>query len=181
MGEKVNKSEFLSFKRDIFYPLLTAIVVVILLNVFVLQLFWIPSPSMEPSLLVGDRIVVTKYSYRFQEPRRQDIIVFKYPNDTSINYVKRIIGLPGETVTIKDSKVYIDGNLLEEMYVPQDQKYENYGPVEVPKDNYLVLGDNRRGSQDSRMWGFLSRTLIVGKVQFRYWPFSRISNVYSGN
>ncbi len=176
MEEKEKAKRILTnWKKDFLYPLITAIILVILLNAFILQLFWIPSPSMEPTLLVGDRIVVTKYSYWFKEPQRQDIIVFKYPNDTSINYVKRIIGLAGETVTIKDSKVYINGALLEEVYIPQELKYENYGPVVVPEDNYLVLGDNRSGSEDSRVWGYLSRELIVGKVQYRYWPLSRLA------
>lgn len=102
-----------------------------------------------------------------------DVIVFKYPLDTKKDYIKRCIGLPGETVEFKDSKLYINGSLIAEPYLTDGLEFEDYGPVTVPEGQYFMCGDNRNNSSDSRVWGFLDEELIIGKAQVIYWPFAR--------
>ena len=123
-----------------------------------------------------DRVIGNRLAYHFSEPERGDIIIFKYPDDERQLYVKRIIGLPGETVTIEDAKVYIGEEeiLLEEPYLKDEWKIDNDGySFEIPEGSYLVLGDNRNNSKDSRYWEntYVTEEKILGKAVFRYWPF----------
>jgi signal peptidase I len=155
--------------------LLFALLVAVLIRAFIIQLYWIPSESMEPQLLVGDGIVANKIVCRLAEPVRGDIFVFRFPKDQRVHIVKRVIGLPGEKVEIKDDSVYIDGEPLQEPYLEPAPAMPDYGPVEVPPGQYFMMGDNREGSQDSRAWGFVPRSLLVGKAWVRFWPLSRIS------
>lgn len=154
-----------------------AVVLALVIRTFLIQPFYIPSGSMEPTLQVGDKIIVNKLTNRFKEPERGQIVVFKYPYDTSQDFVKRIIGLPGETIEIRDSQVYINGQPLEEDYLPEGLVYPDFAPVTIPEDSYFVLGDNRDNSQDSRMWGPLPRNLMIGNVLAIYWPLDRIGTV----
>jgi signal peptidase I len=161
-----------------------AVVAAIVLRLFVVQTFYIPSASMTPTLQVGDRIVVDKLAYHLHGVGRGDIIVFNAPagvaTDCSTNdkvLVKRVIGLPGETISDRADQVYIDGKVLNETYLPKhdpDTKTTPFAPVHIPKNNYFVMGDNRMGSCDSRYWGTVSRSEIIGKVDMRIWPVSRI-------
>lgn len=163
-----------SFFTEILQSLLVAAVLAFIIHTFIMQNFRIPSGSMEPTLQIQDYIFASKLAYRLDEPKRGDIVVFKYPKDTSRYFVKRLIAVGGESVALKDSELYIDGVLVPEDYLPQGLRFPDYGPVTVPEGNYFMLGDNRNNSSDSRDWGFVPRNLIVGKEIFIYWPPDRI-------
>ncbi|HOV78562.1 MAG TPA: signal peptidase I [Bacillota bacterium] len=158
---------------EIFESVAIAVILAVIIRLFVLEPFYIPSGSMEPTLKENDRIIVSKLTYRFQEPKRGDIVVFKYPKDPRRNFVKRLIAVGGETVALRNSRLYINGQPVQEDYLPQGLRFADYGPVEVPSGSYFMLGDNRNNSDDSRAWGFLPRNLIVGKEIFIYWPPGR--------
>lgn len=150
-----------------------------------IQAFKIPSGGMSPSLYVGDHILVDKFSYNFANPKRIDIIVFKYPKDESRKFVKRIIGLPGEKLEIKQQHVFINDQLLSEPYayhqdVEKNNLYprDNFGPITINEEHVFVMGDNRENSQDSRYWGLLPFDNIDGKVKTIYWSWdSQMKNI----
>jgi len=171
--ENLNKNK--PVMAEVLESVLIAVVLAVLIRVFILAPFFIPSGSMNPTLLERDRIIVSKITYRFTEPQRGDIVVFKYPKDIKTDYVKRLIGLSGETVALKNNHLYINGKLAPENYLPPGVRLDDYGPVQVPEGQYFVLGDNRQNSSDSRYWGFLPRKNIIGKALFIYWPLNRIS------
>lgn len=149
-----------------------ALILAVVIKTFVFGTFWIPSESMVPTVNVNDKIITTNFSYWTNGPQRGDIVVFKYPKDTKKTYVKRCIGCPGEVIEFKDSKLYVDGNLVEEPYLPTGLEFSDYGPVLVPEGCYFMCGDNRNRSADSRVWGYVEKKLIIGKAQLVYWPFS---------
>jgi signal peptidase I len=161
-----------------------AVVAAVLLRLFVVQTFYIPSPSMSPTLKVGDRIVVSKLSYDFHGVQRGDIVVFNAPSAVASSclttdkvLVKRVIGLPGETISDHDGVVYIDGKALHETYLPKDDPATYtapFGPVHIASNHYFVMGDNRTESCDSRYWGTITSSELIGKVEMRIWPVSRI-------
>ena len=168
-----------------------AIVVAVLLRTFVVATYSIPSGSMEPTLQIGDRIVVDKLSYHLHGVDRADIIVFSTPpaedcaGPRVANLVKRVIGLPGETISLADGSVHIDGRLLAEPWLPRQDQAETYpGPSDadyalhrayrIPSGDVYVMGDNRMESCDSRYWGPIPESTIVGKVDMRVWPLGRI-------
>ncbi len=165
-------------KKSVFAEMMESVLIAVLLAViirlFILAPFYIPSGSMEPALLIGDQIIVSKIAYRIGEPQRSDIIVFRYPRDPSRDYVKRLIGLSGETVVLRNNRLYINGQEMPEKYLPAGLRFDDFGPVRVPQGTYLMLGDNRRNSEDSRVWGPLPKEYIVGKALFIYWPLSQV-------
>ncbi|HWQ71548.1 MAG TPA: signal peptidase I [Desulfitobacteriaceae bacterium] len=168
------------FRNRIRISILVTVIVCILIIVglvrfFVLQPYIIPSSSMEPSLVPGDRIIVNRLAYRFWAPNRGDIVVFAYPLDPKRTFVKRIIALEGETVELRDNQVFINGQNLKESYLKAGD-YPPYGPETIPTDKVLVLGDNRRQSGDSRDWGLLPKSDLIGKVWFIYYPFTHIKS-----
>ncbi len=163
--------------REMVEVIVTALVLAFLIKTFVVGNFWIPSESMVPTIEVNDKVIVTNFSYWFEGPKRGDVIVFRYPLDTKKDYIKRCIGLPGETVEFRDSKLYVNGQLVEEPYLPEGLVFEDYGPIEVPEGQYFMCGDNRNHSSDSRVWGFVEKRLIIGKAQVIYWPFDRWSTL----
>jgi signal peptidase I len=137
-----------------------------------IKAFSLPSVSMEPTLHVGDRLVVDTKAYDPRAPQRGDIVVIKYPQNESIVYLKRVIGLPGENIEIMGRVVLINGQPLKEPYVKfmtPESIYDHYGPIPLPKDKYFLLGDNRDNSQDSRFWGSVDRAKFVGQVRYLYW------------
>ena len=148
------------------------------IRTFVAEARYIPTGSMEPTLQVNDHLIIDKISYDFRLPQRGDIVVFK-PTETLVQqefhdaFIKRVIGLPGETVEVRDGKVYVDGEPLKEEYIAAPPDYQ-WGPVVVPLDSYLVLGDNRNQSYDSHYWGFVSEDLIIGRAVARFWPLGRL-------
>jgi signal peptidase I len=132
---------------------------------------------MIPTLNEREAVLVIRIPYYFREPRRGEVIVFKYPQDPTKEYVKRLIGLPGDTIEIKNGVVYVNGKALDEPYV-KNKSSDNYGPIKVPKDNYFVLGDNRPVSVDSRYWGFVPKKNLVGQAILLLWPPQRIQIVH---
>ncbi|KLU62411.1 signal peptidase IB [Peptococcaceae bacterium CEB3] len=139
----------------------------------VVEAMTIPSPSMLPTIQLQDRVMVDKIAYKVSGINRQDIIVFHPPknvnNPTGDVWIKRVIGLPGDTVQIKDGKVFVNGTALNEPYEMAKPDYD-YGPIKVPADTYFVLGDNRNDSLDSHIWGVLPAKNVVGRAMFKYWP-----------
>ncbi|MBN1689089.1 MAG: signal peptidase I [Candidatus Omnitrophica bacterium] len=163
-------------------PFVVALVLAIVIRTFLLGPYKIPTGSMKPTFQVGDRIFVDKISYRFRDPERGEIIVFKYPLEKKKDYVKRLIGLPGETLQIKEGKVFVNGEPLDVppfsnfyYYNREDWDYGKYGVmIDVPKGHYFVLGDNSGKSSDSRNWGFVPQENIVGRTVCIWWPPRRV-------
>jgi signal peptidase I len=168
-----------------------AVLVAVLLRAFVVQTFFIPSGSMEPTLQIGDRILVNKLSYHLHGVDRGDIVVFSRPPTENCggpevnDLVKRVIGLPGDVISLLNGSVYVDGKKLDETWLPASEQGITVAgpagnssnlarPYRVPADNYFVMGDNRTDSCDSRYWGPINRSLIVGKVELRVWPLSSL-------
>jgi len=151
------------------------------IRTFVAEARYIPSGSMLPTLQINDRLIVDKVGYHFRDPQRGDIVVFS-PTDALQRqnfhdaFIKRVIGLPGETVEVKGGRVYVNGQPLRENYVQDSPQYQ-YGPVTVPTDSYLVLGDNRNNSYDSHYWGFVPREKIIGRAVVRFWPPNRVGEI----
>ena len=179
---KPRKTEETSIGREIWeYVKMIAIVVAVV--VFVEQVIVInariPSPSMENTIMTGDQIFGNRLAYVKSDPQRYDIVIFYYPDDEKQKFIKRVIGLPGETVQIMDDgSIYINGEKLEENYGMEVIKPETIGraaePIELGDDEYFVMGDNRNDSKDSRYWTntFVTKDEILGKAIFRYWPIS---------
>ncbi len=162
---------FDSWLKEIFFATLTAVLII----VFLVQPVRVEGNSMQPRLYDNERVFVNKILYRVSDIDRGDIVVFWYPGNTSKSFIKRVIGLPGETVEIRDGLVFLDGRPYREPYVsPEFEDRSDFGPVEVPARHYFVMGDHRSTSNDSRSWGTLSSNLIFGKAVFRYWPVSRV-------
>ena len=134
-----------------------------------------PTSSMENTIMTGDRVIGNRFAYSFSDPQRFDIIIFRYPDDESQLFIKRIIGLPGETVEIRDGKIYLNGSdePLEDVQT-KETMVGSFGPYTVPENSYFVMGDNRNDSKDSRYWTntFVTKDEILGKAIFRYWPIS---------
>jgi len=151
------------------------------MRTYVAEARFIPSGSMQPTLEINDRLIIDKVTYRFDSPRRGDIIVFSPPpvleeQDVRDDLIKRVIGLPGDEVAISNGEVRINGDTLSESYIKEAIGYE-FGPVTVPPDHYLVLGDNRNNSFDSHAWGFVPRDNVIGRALVRYWPPNRIGEI----
>jgi len=160
--------------RDLILSLLLAFIVI----VFLYQPVQVEGTSMMPRLTNHERIFINKFVYRFEPIRRGDIVVFWYPVDPSKSYIKRVVALPGETVSIDDGRVYVNGGPLREPYVPPSYlDHQNYPPTVVEPNHYFVLGDHRESSSDSRVWGAVDRNNIYGKAVFVYWPFSQFGSL----
>lgn len=168
------ENEGRSVAIDLLEVLVIAAVLAAIIRLFLFTPFYIPSSSMEPALKPGDRIIVNKILYHLGTPQRGDVVVFRYPVDPSRDFVKRIVGLGGETVEVRNSKVYINGRLLREDYLPSGLSYANYGPIKVPKGSFFVMGDNRPDSDDSRVWGCLPDRYLIGKAVLIFWPLEHL-------
>ena len=145
---------------------------------FAVQNFRVDGMSMEPTLHNQEYILVNKAAYVFHAPQRGDVIVFEYPLDPQVDYVKRIIALPGDVISVVGEKVTLDGVTLRESYVNPSDPFNPFQPIYnriVPPNAYFVMGDNRGNSSDSRQWGFVPRQNIIGQATFVYWPF-KVSN-----
>ncbi len=165
--------------REYLEALVIAVVLALFIITFIAQSFLVQGSSMVPTLQDGERLLVDKLTWRFREPKRGEVVVFKYPSDTRRKFIKRIIGVPGDQVLIKQGYVYVNGEKLEESYINGPTFgaiYRDSGPVEVPQGRYFVLGDNRTNSDDSRYEdvGLVERKLLVGRALFRYWPLTEI-------
>lgn len=178
--------------REYFEAICIAVLLALFIRTFVVQAFKIPSGSMLPTLLIGDHLLVNKFMYGvkmpftgkllipFNEPERGDVVVFRFPKDRSVDYIKRVIGTPGDTVEIREKKVYINGEPIEDPYAhistpsvlnANASPRDNFGPVLVPDDRIFVMGDNRDNSYDSRFWGFVDQKDILGKAFILYWSW----------
>jgi signal peptidase I len=158
--------------------IVTAAILAFGIRTFVAEARYIPSSSMEPTLLINDRLIIEKISYHLHDPKRGDIVVFNptkalQERNFKDAFIKRVIGLPGDTIQVKNGIVYVNGGALSENYIAQKPEY-NYGPVTVPPGQYLVLGDNRNNSYDSHYWGFVPKDKFVGRAFVRFWPFDRL-------
>lgn len=154
-----------------------ALVIALLIKTFLFQAFYIPSESMVPTLKIHDRVLVNKLSYKLHPVHRGDIVVFKAPPhaDPGIDdLVKRVVGLPNETVSGHDGHVYVNHRLLKEPYLPAGSYTSDFAPKVIPEDSYWVMGDNRGNSKDSRSFGFIPKSHIVGRVFLRIWPVTRV-------
>ncbi|PSN14923.1 signal peptidase I [filamentous cyanobacterium CCT1] len=148
------------------------------LRTFVAEARYIPSESMLPTLEVNDRLIIDKVSYDFGDPQRGDIVVFRPPDSLGQKdaFIKRLVALPGDAVEVKDGQLFINGEPQQEPYIAAKPDYQ-YGPVTVPPDAYLVLGDNRNKSFDSHYWGFLPKDHVIGRAVFRFWPLDRLGDL----
>ena len=183
-GKKTKRK---SVVREYAEAILIAIVLALFIRTFVIQAFKIPSGSMKPTLLVGDHILVNKFIYGIKlpftdkilislgEPERGDVVVFKFPLDTRKDYIKRVIGLPGDRVELVDKQLLINGQPTEDPHgsYSLSGSMRQYGPVTVPADHLFVMGDNRDESSDSRVWGFVPRPSLRGKAFLIYWSWDR--------
>jgi signal peptidase I len=193
--------------REYFESIVIAVILALFVRTFVVQAFKIPTGSMENNLLIGDHLLVNKFVFgptstsieRVLLPigtiRRGDVLVFKYPEQPDRDFIKRVIGLPGETLEVREKKVYVNGSALDEPYahflspaseasafheVTSFDVRERYGPVTIPANHYFMMGDNRDNSQDSRYWGFLPRENIKGKALLIYWSYEAERDEYQG-
>ena len=174
----------LSFIWEVIKIVVIALVIVIPVRYFLFQPFLVNGQSMEPNFENGDYLIVDEISYRFHDPQRGDVIVFGYPGNPSTRLIKRVIGLPGETVEIKEGKVTIikeNTEVLDEsQYLPEGLETQpgvKGDKFSIPEDEFFVLGDNRQLSSDSRIWGLLPRQNIIGRVYLRLWPFKELSKI----
>ena len=181
-----------SIIREYAESIIIAIILALIIRTFLVQAFKIPSGSMEDTLAIGDHILVNKFLYgtkipftdkrilNIRDPRRGDVIVFEYPEDPSKDFIKRVIGTPGDVIEEKDKKVYVNGQPYvnphevhkENDLIPREQNpRDNFGPVKVPAGSYFVMGDNRDRSYDSRFWGFVKNPKIKGLAFIKYWSW----------
>ena len=195
-----------SVAREYLESIVVAVILALFIRTFVVQAFKIPTGSMETNLLIGDHLLVNKVAYSpsalpLEESllpkkpiRRGHVVVFKYPDDPGRDFIKRVVGLPGEKVEIRNKKVYINGQALDEArYVhflepptegetaevhPGSDGRDNWGPQVVPPDHLFVLGDNRDNSRDSRFWGFLPRDQVKGRALIVYWSYEASREEY---
>jgi signal peptidase I len=180
------KQKWLHFYHEWVEPFVAAIILALVIRTFFVQPFKIPTGSMRPTLIEGDRILVNKLLYRFREPVRGDVLVFKYPPDRKRDFIKRLVAGPNETLRIEEGRLYVDDEQVMDPEVFQKIFYYNkedwpYGrageSIEVPEENYFVLGDNSANSSDSRNWGYVDRKDLVGRAFLVYWPPSRIKKI----
>src|SRR6202049_2809464 len=158
--------------------LLIAIGLALVIIVFLYQPVKVEGTSMAPLLSDQERIFINKFVYRFEPIQRRDVVVFWYPLDHSKSFIKRVIGLPGENVEIRQGIVYVNGRAIDEPYVPaQYEDMSDYGPVRVPKDSYFVMGDHRISSNDSRVFGSVASQFIYGRAVFAYWPVDHFGSL----
>lgn len=168
------RRELRSWTRDLAVALGLAIVVMI----FLYQPVKVEGTSMNPLLSDQERIFINKFVYRFEPIERGDVVVFWYPLDRSKSFIKRVVGLPGETIEIRDGHLYINGDELADQYVPAGYiDSSNYGPRKIPPAEYFVMGDHRDSSNDSRVFGPVPRSFIYGKAVFAYWPVDHFGSL----
>jgi signal peptidase I len=176
-----------SVLREYVEAIVIAVILALFIRTFVVQAFKIPSGSMKPTLLVGDHILVNKFIYGIKipftdktiinlgKPEREDVVVFKYPLDTKKDYIKRVIGLPGDKIQLANKQLYINGKVVDDPHASYSVygNLRNFGPIAVPAHHLFVMGDNRDESSDSRVWGFVPYEYLKGKAFLIYWSWDR--------
>jgi signal peptidase I len=164
---------------ELVHDLSVAVLFCFFLITFVAQAFRVQGTSMLPLLEDGERIIVNKFVYRFQPIDRGDAVVFWYPKDPSVSFIKRVVGVPGDVVELRSGLLYVNSRRVQEQYLrPQFNDGESHSPVEVSKGYYYVLGDHRNSSNDSRNWGEVPEKYIYGKAFFRFWPLSKAGFIH---
>ncbi len=180
--------------REYVEAFIIALILALFIRTFIIQAFKIPSGSMLETLLIGDHLLVNKFKYgvkapfvdeiiiQVSDPQREDVIVFEFPEDPSKDFIKRIVGLPGDTVEVRDKALYVNDEKQEQPFVRHTDKKmlpirDAFGPVTVPEGQYFVMGDNRDESYDSRWWGFVKREKIRGKALVIYWSWKSFTEV----
>ena len=175
--------EALSFVWETAKIIIISLAIILPIRYYLVQPFFVKGASMEENFHDGDYLLIDEISYRFDEPRRGDVIVFRYPENPSQFFIKRIIGLPGETIEIKDNNVVIFNNdypkgfILGEGYLSLRQQTAGNYKAKLDNNNYYVLGDNRLQSSDSRRWGTLDKKFITGRAWVRLWPFTKVTKI----
>ncbi|MBI4135330.1 signal peptidase I [Candidatus Uhrbacteria bacterium] len=173
--------EALAYVGELVRVVVISLAIILPVRYFLVQPFYVKGASMEPNFYDHEYLVIDEISFRFREPKRGEIVVFRYPRDPSQFFIKRVVGLPGETIEIKNEELriksdeYREGIGLEETYLDQDMRWYGEHAVTLKEDEYYILGDNRDSSLDSRQFGPISRELIVGRVWLRGWPLDRIT------
>ncbi len=168
-----------SVGREIFEWVMVVIVAVaaaLLIRTFIFEPVRVDGNSMQSTLHDNEYMIVTKYQYLFSDPERFDVVICRYPGRGNTNFVKRVVGIPGDTIEVRNQMLYVNGEAIEEDYIDHKPDY-NYGPVTVEEGHYFVLGDNRSNSNDSHIIGQLERNQIVGQVRLVAWPFSDIRTI----
>ena len=182
-GSGYAKKEVLIFIWETVKLVIVSLAIILPIRYYLVQPFFVKGASMEPSFEDGDYLLIDEISYRFNRPERGDVIIFRYPQDTSQFFIKRIIGLPEETVEVKNNKVIIynkktpQGFSLGEKYLSQNQQTLGDMVLKLDDNDYFVLGDNRLQSSDSRRWGAVNKALIVGRAFLRPWPVNRMAKL----
>lgn len=184
-----------SIWREYAEALIVALALALVIRTFIVQAFKIPSESMLETLQVGDHLLASKFAYGVKipftdrylyeggDPQRGDVIIFQYPNDPSVDYIKRVIGVPGDVIEVRDKQLYRNGMPVKEAYIRHSDPdrieplRDNYAAVRVPPDKYFVMGDNRDNSLDSRFWGFVDRKAIKAKAWRIYWSWGGLDNI----
>lgn len=176
-------SEVLAFLWETIKIVIISLIIILPIRYYIVQPFFVKGASMESNFQDGDYLFVDELSYELGSPSRGDVVIFRYPLDQSQFFIKRIIGLPNETVDIKDNKVTIynvqhpQGVILNETYLDPGQQTLGTLRIKLDDNDYFVLGDNRLRSSDSRTWGLLNKSLITGKAFIRLWPFSKVAKI----
>jgi signal peptidase I len=181
-----------AFFKETFETIGTAVILALIIRSFIVQPFKIPTGSMEPTLMPGDRILVVRYIYglripftfksvaKFKDPKTGEIIVFNYPEETKRAFIKRCIGTPGDEIEIKNGEILLNRSPIKKQpmnkiyYYNRGEFGQEDKPIKIPKDSFFVLGDNSASSKDSRYWGFLDARYLIGKAIMIYWPLNRI-------
>jgi len=183
MTTQINQSNNWTKVKENFKTIGIALALALVIRLFIAEPRYIPSESMLPTLDLGDRLVIEKVSYHFQQLHRGDVIVFHPPQQLQLQgyqheqaFIKRVIATEGQTVAVSNGKVYIDQKPLTENYLFESPKYQLL-PVQVPPNHIFVMGDNRNNSNDSHIWGFLPETEVIGRAVFRFWPLTRLGLV----
>ena len=180
---------------EYFEAIVLALILALFIRTFIVQAFKIPSPSMVPTLLIGDHILVNKFVYgfsipftdgkflKFRDPARNEVIVFKFPKNKKMDFIKRCVAVGGDTIEIRNKKLYVNGEEVEDSHAVFSDKFprgsllqgrDNFGPVTVPQGKLFFMGDNRDNSNDSRFWGFVDENDVKGKAMFIYWSWDRV-------
>lgn len=164
--------------KDWIISILIAVVLAFFIRYYIVELYMVEGPSMRPTLLNGERLVVNKFIYRFKTPEKGEVIVFRYPSDPSRDFIKRVIATPGDTIEIKDGRVFVNGQLLNEPYILEKTR-GSFTIATVPEGRIFVMGDNRNNSEDSRFKdvGFVSYDNVKGKAIMIFWPLDHIKTL----
>lgn len=162
--------------RDWFKDFVRALVFFLFLQTYVVQGFVIEGACMEPELHSREKIIVNKMVYRLQEPSVGEVVVFSYPLEPEKDFIKRVVGIPGDIIEIKDGYLFRNGKKMNELFV-KEYVFGSYGPQRIPRDKLCVMGDNRNNSHDSRSWGLLDSSLIKGRAELKFWPVNEIARI----